>query len=242
MLQKTSKLKIAYLFYITFFALYAIFPVLTDYVVQTYNLLDIGFLTPPSPLNAWILITIIALLSCGFIFYSVKNNHNQKLEYFSVSVLRYSLAFVMIIVYAYCKMVSKQFQIRFSALEMPLKDVSDFDLTWYFYGRSNAQTFLLGCLEFIAGTLLLSKRTTLLGALLLLPITANIMLLDNFNDVGPHLNIFSTLFFLFDVGILLFYVPDMVQLYNATKQKLGSAYNSKTKKMYFCYVKFFSSF
>ena len=237
MALQTNYFKATYLFYITFCALLAIFPVTTDYIIQSYQLLDMVFLTPPSPLNPWVLGSVIAIFACTMVFISIRKNNTDKLEYLSISVLRYSLAFVMVIVYGYCKIVSKQFQLRFSALEMPLQDVSDFDLTWYFYGRSNAQTLLLGLLELIPGILLLWRRTTLLGALILFPVIGNVMLLDNFNDVGPHLNVFSTIFFFFDIGILLFYRNEILQLFSSAKHKLNNGFTGRTAKAFFTAVK-----
>ena len=233
MTLRQDYLKTTYLFYITFCAILSIFPVTLDYIIQTYQLLDMGFITPPSPLNPWILFAVIAFLAGLLLFTTSKKNNTDKLEYLSITTLRYSLAFVMIIVYGYCKIVSKQFQIRYSALDMPLKDVSDFDLTWYFYGRSNVLTFFLGLIEFLPGVLLLWQRTTLLGATILLPVITNIMLLDNFNDVGPHLNVFSTIFFFFDVGILLFYRHEIITLFNSSKEKLRNAFTGKSIRIIF---------
>ncbi len=221
-------LKKTYLFYITFLALFAIFPVMTDYAIQIYGLLDIDLLTPPdSILNTWAVYGSITVLAITFIYFFNRKNQTDKLEYLAISVLRYSLVFVMVITYGYCKIMYKQFEVRYSAMDMPLRNVSDFDLTWYYYGKSNIETLMLGLFEFIPGLLLLSRRTTPLGAFILLPVLANVMLVDNFNYIDTHLNIFSILFFLFDIGILLFYRREIAEFFSTSKQKLQNAFTGK---------------
>ncbi len=225
-----------YLFYITFFAILAIFPVTTDYVIQTYRLFNIYFFTP-HPSNEFyfqiilIIISVSILLSFLLIYVSNRKNNTEKLEYVSIVILRYSLAFVMIIVYGYCKIVTKQFQVRFSALDTLLRNVSDFDLTWYYYGRSNVQTFILGLVELIPGILLLFRRTTFIGAILLFPVIANIILLNIFNEIEYHTLAFAIMFLFFDIGILLFYRKEIMVLFSTAKEKLTSSYFGKKSKM-----------
>lgn len=61
---------------------------------------------------------------------------------------------------------------------MPLKEISSHTLAWSFLGFSYKYNLFLGIAEFTAGTLLLFKRTRLIGLLLALALYTNIVLID----------------------------------------------------------------
>ena len=69
-----------------------------------------------------------------------------------------------------------------SELTKPLGQVSGFWLTWYYFGYSAVYGTLIALLQVAAGVLLIVPRTALLGALLLLPIATNIVLIDVFYE------------------------------------------------------------
>jgi hypothetical protein len=218
-----------YLFYMTFWALLGLFPVMTDYFLQTYG--TNWFLFAPHPTNLpGILIYAIgsAALSIAILHFAIKYNKTEKLEYLTVCVFRYSLAFAMIIFYGYGKLVTKQFQINYLSLETPMKDVSSAHLTWYFFGRSNAETFLYGLFEFIPGVLLLFRRTTLLGAITLFPVLANVLLVNIFNQIeGGHTYTFSVAFLSFNFGLFLYYRHELITLFKSASTKLQRGFKGR---------------
>ena len=91
--------------------------------------------------------------------------------------VRYGAALV-ILAYGFAKINGSQFTILDSELDKPMGHVNGFWLTWYYFGFSPLYgTFL--ALSQIAGAILLTfRRTTLLGACILLPVFANIVLID----------------------------------------------------------------
>jgi len=103
-----------YLFYITFFALLAIFPVTTDYIIQTYLFLDIPLFAPfPSEIFKLIVIICGAIILSFFILHlCFRKNKTEKLEYICITIFRYNLAFVMIFIYGYAKIAYKQFELE----------------------------------------------------------------------------------------------------------------------------------
>mgnify|MGYP001171429116 CR=1 FL=1 len=68
-------------------------------------------------------------------------------------------------------------------IDTPAKDLSDMELMWAFYGRSQEYASIIGVLEIAAGILLLFQRTKLLGVLLGTTILVNVILQDVFYNV-----------------------------------------------------------
>jgi len=227
-----------YLFYISVFAILAII-VTIDYT--TFRLLHLGVpLLTPEPTET---VKIVLVLGCSSILayfialISIRKNMTNKLEYISISIFRFTLAFIMIFIYAYIKIAYKQFEVNYSAMDTPLKDVSDLDLLWYFIGRSNVQSFLYGLAEFIPCILLLFRRTTFLGAVLLLPALFGVVLVNVFNDIEYHTLVFGIMFLLFDIGILLFYRKEIATLFISAKNKLQFPFLGRKTRLLFSIAK-----
>jgi hypothetical protein len=96
--------------------------------------------------------------------------------------LRWFVA-VVAIVYGFAKLNGAQFTVLDSELTKPMGEVSGFWLTWYYFGRSPIYGSLLALLQVGGGILLVLPRTSLAGALLLLPMFTNIVLIDVFYGV-----------------------------------------------------------
>jgi hypothetical protein len=99
------------------------------------------------------------------------------------------IAATLCILYGFAKINGSQFTVLDSELTKPLGQVSGFWLTWYYFGYSAVYGTLIALLQIAAGVLLIVPRTALLGALLLLPIATNILLIDVFYgiDIGGTL-------------------------------------------------------
>lgn len=97
---------------------------------------------------------------------------------FFVLVLRCYLAFYMID-YGWSKISGGQFTLHDLHLtEKPIKDIDNFYVAWYLFGRSKVFNVVIGLIQITASILILIPRTKLIGALALLPILANIFLID----------------------------------------------------------------
>jgi hypothetical protein len=93
------------------------------------------------------------------------------------------MAAVLCIVYGFAKINGAQFTVLDSELAKPLGQVGGFWLTWHYFGYSPVYGTLLALIQIVAGILLVVPRTALAGALLLLPVAANIVLIDVFYGV-----------------------------------------------------------
>jgi hypothetical protein len=133
------------------------------------------------------------------------------------AILRYVVAF-LVITYGFAKLNGSQFTILDSELDKPMGEVSGFWLTWYYFGYSKVYGNLIALLQVLGGILLMFRRTTLLGTCLLLPLFANIILVDIFYriDLGALL---VALFI--EAALLIILAPHVRELYDLfwVKQK-----------------------
>jgi len=110
----------------------------------------------------------------------------EKIIDFGVLGLRWYLVFYMIS-YGWSKLTLSQFGVHdASILEQPLKNIDSFYVAWHLYGRSSFFNISTGILEIIGGTLLIFNRTVLIGALLVLSILAQILIIDIAFTTGVH--------------------------------------------------------
>ncbi len=100
----------------------------------------------------------------------------EKLWDFFILSARVLLAFVFID-YGWGKLTGGQFGLRPEELNMPVKDLSLFRLSWYLFEQEPFKSFI-GISQIIAGLLLLYNRTLILGTLLSIPILTNILVID----------------------------------------------------------------
>ena len=101
--------------------------------------------------------------------------------------LRYLCAFLL-----YMYGVSKLLHFQFNVTELasrPIGSLNGYQLTWFYFGYSRIYACILGLTQVTGATLLLFRKTTLLGAAVMLPVMANILLINIFilvNDYGPY--------------------------------------------------------
>jgi hypothetical protein len=107
----------------------------------------------------------------------------ETIELVAETLVRYSLGFILP-VYGSTKILHVQFRLPFAALDTPLGDASGMALTWRFSGYSYFYELFLGLGEFVGAGLLFFRRTTTLGACILLPILANVALLNFTHNIS----------------------------------------------------------
>ena len=127
-----------------------------------------------------------------------------KSKDFYTSLIRYYLS-LSLIPYAISKIMQTQFVLLpFSHWEQPLETLSGKNITWAFFGYSPWFQVLLGILEFLPAVLLLFRRTTFLGAILLLPMTLNVFLVNHALDLWSATKQISLTLLILNILILLF--------------------------------------
>jgi hypothetical protein len=102
-------------------------------------------------------------------------------------LVRYSLAAAMIS-YGASKVIPVQMPVpSIDRLLQPLGDASPMGLVWTFIGASAAYSIFSGAAEMIGGLLLVTLRTTLLGALVCIGVMSNVVMLNFAYDVPVKL-------------------------------------------------------
>lgn len=124
----------------------------------------------------------------------------QKFDYWTTTIVRYFLAYIFL-TYGLAKVFHNQFTTPLSVMDTRLADISGFDLTWRFFGYSYAYALFIAVSQVLCAVLLFFRRTTTLGALILLPIISNIVFV-NF-AFGIPVKLFSSLFLLMALFLLL---------------------------------------
>jgi uncharacterized membrane protein YphA (DoxX/SURF4 family) len=116
-------------------------------------------------------------------------------------VVRFTLA-ITLLSYGFAKIYPLQFtQPMLSTLVQTYGESSPMRLLWTFMGASTAYTIFAGLAEASAGTLLLFRRTAVLGALASTGVMLNVTMLNYCYDVPVKL--YSTHLFLMSVFLLL---------------------------------------
>jgi hypothetical protein len=102
--------------------------------------------------------------------------------------LRYFCAF-MLYMYGTSKLLHLQFNLESELAPRAIGSLTGYQLTWYYFGYSRVYANVLGLTQVAGATLLLFRKTTLIGAVAMLPVMGNILLINIFvlvNDYGPY--------------------------------------------------------
>ncbi len=125
-----------------------------------------------------------------------------KAKELAVVALRYMLGLWML-TYAITKLMRTQFVvIPFSVYQRPLEAVSSHSLAWAFLGYSPWFQVTLGVFELVPSVLLLFRRTHLLGAILMLPMTLSVLLINHALDLWDGTKTVAFILFIFNLLIL----------------------------------------
>ncbi|MFT3712504.1 MAG: hypothetical protein QM817_33065 [Archangium sp.] len=122
-----------------------------------------------------------------------KSTDDTRLRSFTDGLLRLVLMAAML-TYGMAKVTQQQFPLPSSFdLAMPMGQMSPMGLLWRFMGTSPWYQRATGLIELLAGVLLISRRTSVAGALVAVAAMGNVVLLDCFFDVPVKLRAFCFL-------------------------------------------------
>ena len=93
--------------------------------------------------------------------------------------LRYVSAFLLF-TYASSKLLGRQFSLPPEIALRPVGSLSGYQLAWFYYAHSHAYAVILGLIQLGGGTLLLFRKSALLGAAAMLPVMTNIVMINVF--------------------------------------------------------------
>ncbi|MBC7864032.1 MAG: hypothetical protein IAF38_13735 [Bacteroidia bacterium] len=155
---------------------------------------------------------IIVLALIGTIIWSLlarKYPTHQKFSFWFSGILKYYLFYFMWS-YGFAKVFQSQFPFpSLIKLSEPLGNFSPMGLAWSYMGYSPGYNLFTGGLEVLAGCLLVFKRTTALGAIMLMGVMLNVFMMNLLYDIP--VKIFSAELILMGAFIL---APDFKRVVN----------------------------
>jgi uncharacterized membrane protein YphA (DoxX/SURF4 family) len=104
----------------------------------------------------------------------LKNISKAELWDYFILIARIWLA-CMLLSYGYSKLTDGQFGVSKAIMDLPLKEVSLFDLSWYLADHEPFKSFI-GISQMITAALLIYNRTLILGAFISIPVWINILM------------------------------------------------------------------
>jgi uncharacterized membrane protein YphA (DoxX/SURF4 family) len=163
----------------------------------------------------WLLwITKITLAVIVTIVWSVIDRKRADylwLKKLLITYTRYYLALILLS-YGLFKIVPTQFSEPSARMLVQMYgESSPMGLLWNFMGYSTAYQIFGGIAEVLGAVLLLFRRTTLLGALVLVGVMTNVVMLNYCFDVPVKLA--STHYLLFSIGLAVVYGKPLVNLF-----------------------------
>lgn len=137
------------------------------------------FIPPPATIGIAIVI-LAAGIAAGIRQY-IFPNHGEagKLRKLVDAVFAYGVALDLAL-FGFQKVFGMQFVVPVAMLDEPFSRLSGDSLTWAYFGHSYPYTVCLAIVQIAGALLLSSKRTRLLGTLVLIPVLVNIVLIDYF--------------------------------------------------------------
>lgn len=154
------------------------------HIGYTYSIVQNGSGDTTSDYIVLFITTVMALTIC--IIWSLadrkRNNYDRLYHWFSIGV-RYYLAFAMF-EYGFAKVFRDQFPpLTPAELMQTYGHSSPMGLLWAFMSYSGGYSFFTGMAEILGGSLLLFRRTSMLGAFITAAVLCNIVALNFFYDV-----------------------------------------------------------
>jgi hypothetical protein len=156
---------------------------------------------PISVLSLSELVAVVVAIVCAIIWQLRKTNNPHTLAFWQ-GLIRFGVAYDLAS-FGWEKICHLQLLIPLSWLDRPYRDFSPSQLFWTFFSHSYLFSCIIAGIQILGAMLLLFGRTRLAGVFILLPVLANILLMDIFYQIGSsvvvHASIMmlGTLYFLF---------------------------------------------
>jgi len=181
-------------------------------------------LTPPNDSGAaWTIAQQIVSVAIAIAIAAVWTLVSRRVEYrrfhgWARMVLRYYVA-VIVLIYGGFKVINTQFPpLTLEQISQPLGTMAPMGLLWSFMGYSPVYTMFAGLGEVTGAFLLFFRRTTTLGALILIGVMSNVALMNYAYDVPVKLLSTNLL-----LASLVLVAPDAKRLFDVLVRNASSS-------------------
>lgn len=134
------------------------------------------------------------------IIWQVRKTNRPATLAFWQGLIRYGVAFDLA-EFGWAKICHLQLVTPISKLDLPYRSFSPADLFWAFFSHSYLLDCIIGGIQVVGAMLLLFRRTRLVGVFILLPVLANILLMDIFYHIGDSVVVHASIMM---AGVLYF--------------------------------------
>jgi len=152
-------------------------------------------------------LTVTAAIVYALIWQARKTNKPSTLAFWQ-GLIRYGVAFDLA-EFGWAKICHRQFVMPLSKFDLPYNSLSPSDLFWTFFSHSYLFGCIIAALQITGAMLLLFHRTRLVGVFILLPVLANILLMDIFYQIGYSVVVDASILM---AGILYFLIIEFDRL------------------------------
>jgi hypothetical protein len=149
----------------------------------------------------------VVLAIIVFIIWSIldnkRKNYNKVFYWFLVIVRIFLIAFMLL--YGFVKVFQIQFQSpSLVRLLQPLGEFSPMGLAWTYMGYSKGFGIFAGLMEILGGVLLISRKTSTLGAFIIIGVMTQVAMMNLMFDIpvklfSIHLVLMATVIFMTDI-------------------------------------------
>lgn len=175
------------------------------------------------------LLCLVAAVIYAFIWQARKTNRPATLAFWQ-GLIRYGVAFDLAS-FGWEKICHLQLVMPVSKLDLPYRSFSPSDLFWCFFSHS----YLFGCIiagfQIAGAMLLLFRRTRLVGVFVLLPVLANILLMDIFYQIGDSVVVHASIMMSGALYFLFIEFNRLKEFFLDTKDQLPALNPSKYFKI-----------
>lgn len=161
---------------------------------------------------------LVAAVIYAFIWQIRKTNRPSTLAFWQ-GLIRYGVAFDLAS-FGWEKICHLQLVMPASKLDLPYSSFSPSDLFWTFYSHSYLFGCIIAALQIAGAMLLLFHRTRLAGVFVLLPILANILMMDIFYQIGDSVVVHASIMMLGALYFLFIEFNRLKEFFFAAKDRL----------------------
>jgi hypothetical protein len=184
---------------------------------------------PVSVLSLISLIFFVAAVIYVFIWQARKTNNPATLAFWQ-GLIRYAVAFDLAS-FGWEKIFHLQLVMPLSRLDLPYKSFSPSDLFWTFFSHSYFFGCIVAGIQITGAMLLLFRRTRRAGVFVLLPVLANILLMDIFYQIGNSVVVHTSIMLSAVLYFLFIEFKRLREFFFAAKDQLPSVKLSKHYKI-----------
>ena len=174
-------------------------------------------------------ITVAAAIIYVFIWQARKTNNLTTLAFWQ-GLIRYGVAFDLA-EFGWAKICHLQLVTQISKLDLPYRSFSPSDLFWTFFSHSYLFSCIIAGLQITGAMLLLFRRTRLVGVFVLLPVLANILLMDIFYQIGDSVVVHASIMMSGALYFLFIEFNRLKEFFFAAKDQLPVLHLSNFSKM-----------